>query len=528
MSRVVASDVRNARQVLEQLWADVGVETRIHSGNLITITTPELYGLIDRALHNLNSRLAGRHIVGVISPNSRLKLDISLIEQNGSYIERYTLYGSAEQLPGAILPLLAPNTLNYVWWTRMGIPPRGHLFELLAEIADQIIADTLSVHLDSNAHYALADLSWSRTAHWRELTAQLFDPPETAAVLPDICGVKVKYAAGSKGDQAARFYIAWLASRLGWQDLCAAQLVPVSHDYPVGEIVEVELWTSNARFTVSAEAGSCAKLHVELPSGSRNAMVHLEPPSLSWLLAFAMDAPEHNALFEIALKTARKSQMRYQTYAHPQAVGQAAADLFVQLYHESIAARGIFHVALSGGSTPVHLYQALRKKELDWSLVHWYWSDERCVPAHSSQSNYKLAWDELLSHLKLEPSHIHRMEGEMPAAVAARRYCEVLPDTLDLCYLGMGDDGHTASLFPNTEGLQQDSRTIANWVEKLASWRISFSFAEINRSRNVHILAAGAGKAPVLHQVRGSEGNHPVAKVQNPLWLLDEAAAAEL
>lgn len=528
-------DIKDARRALEQLWREVGQPSRTQTGNLVAITVPTSQEAIEQALLALPRRVASRQIVAVLDDCDCISLQVSLLEVHGQWLERFTLFGNAEQLQGAILPLLAGEVLTTLWWTRVTeLPPRGKVFDTLAEVADQVIADTLSVRLDERAPYALADIAWSRTAPWRELTCQLFDEPEALEHLSALERVTVQYAQGKRGDQAARFYGAWLASKLGWSDLSKIALEGVQTEVvQPAFIARVQLTARSAEFTLEAENGDLAQLEVKLPSGWRVSRVPLQSRDLAWQLTFAMDAPEHNALFEAALRLARDSQMLSLKFERAENLGRAAAERFALEMQRAVLERGVFCVALSGGSTPVHLYRALRDKALEWDKVRWYWSDERCVPPDSSQSNYKLAWDELLSHLGVNPSSVLRMEGELEPEVAARRYAEVLPERLDLCYLGMGDDGHTASLFPDTDGLRSSGRVTPNYVPKLDSdardrpeaHRISFTFEEINRSRAVHILATGEKKAEVLLEVKNRSERYPIERVERPLWLLDEAAA---
>jgi 6-phosphogluconolactonase len=215
----------------------------------------------------------------------------------------------------------------------------------------------------------------------------------------------------------------------------------------------------------------------------------------------------------------------------PQDAASLAARHLAQAAAGAIAERGSFSVALSGGSTPKLMYQALRELEIDWAHVHIYFSDERSVGPESPDSNYRSARLDLLDHVHIPAGQIHRMDGERDPAQAAAEYAELLPERLDLVLLGMGDDGHTASLFPDTEGLQAAGRVIANWVPNLNTWRLSFTFDEINAARERWLLVTGASKAGVLHEVQnGIDGvsGHPVAGVHGAVWYLDAEAAAQL
>lgn len=210
----------------------------------------------------------------------------------------------------------------------------------------------------------------------------------------------------------------------------------------------------------------------------------------------------------------------------PQQVAAAAARAFAHSAREAVSARGSFHVALSGGSTPKLMYAELRALDVPWDKVHIYFSDERTVGPESEQSNYHTAKVGLLDFVPIPAAQIHRMEGERDPAQAAADYAALLPAQLDLVLLGMGDDGHTASLFPGTKGLDMSGRVIANEVPQQQTWRISFTFQEINAARERWLLVTGASKAPVLEQIGRGEGSYPVQRVQQPRWFVDKAALA--
>ena len=215
----------------------------------------------------------------------------------------------------------------------------------------------------------------------------------------------------------------------------------------------------------------------------------------------------------------------------PEAAATLAAEHLARAAASAIAERGGFSVALSGGSTPKLMYRALRDLDVDWAHVHVYFSDERSVGPDSPDSNYRSARLELLDHVGVPAGQVHRIEGERDPMQAAADYAALLPAQLDLVLLGMGDDGHTASLFPDTDGLQAGGRVVANWVPRLETWRLSFTFAEINAARERWLLVTGVNKAEVLREVQnGIDGvqGHPVAGVHDAVWYLDAAAAAEL
>ena len=238
-------------------------------------------------------------------------------------------------------------------------------------------------------------------------------------------------------------------------------------------------------------------------------------------------------------------------YADADLLARAAAEHVLSEYEAAVAAQGHFSVALSGGSTPKALFTLLAdpafNRHVDWSQVYVFWSDERCVPPDHTDSNYHMARQTLLDQVPIPLTNIHRMRGEDEPAKAAADYEHVLQEQFkhlgkngqvqfDLVLLGMGDDGHTASLFPHTAALDEYERlAVANYVEKLSVWRLTLTAEAINAARKVTFLVAGANKAERLQQViEGERRPHdlPSQLIQptsgNLLWLVDEPAAAKL
>jgi 6-phosphogluconolactonase len=184
------------------------------------------------------------------------------------------------------------------------------------------------------------------------------------------------------------------------------------------------------------------------------------------------------------------------TYPDANSLGRAAADHFAAVAASSIAARGHFSVALAGGSTPRPTYELLATREsdsqLDWSSVHVFWGDERCVPPDHRDSNYGMVREILLDHVPLTSANVHRIRGEMEPLLAAVDYERTLlqffspahkgaPITFDLALLGMGTDGHTASLFPGSELLKEESRWVAaHFADEARGWRITLTPPAIN------------------------------------------------
>lgn len=219
---------------------------------------------------------------------------------------------------------------------------------------------------------------------------------------------------------------------------------------------------------------------------------------------------------------------------------------FVGLAGVAIRERGAFFVALSGGSTPKSLYELLSSKvhrnRVDWAKVHLFWSDERCVPPSDPTSNYRMAMDAGFASLPLKAGHIHRMPAdqedlEKGAADYEGLIEKTVPESsFDLIMLGMGDDGHTASLFPKTHGLHSDTRlVIANYIPSKEVWRMTFTFKLINQAKNIAIYILGKAKAATFQEILTNPYNPdelPIQKVgtrkHKALFIVDTDAAAKL
>jgi 6-phosphogluconolactonase len=246
------------------------------------------------------------------------------------------------------------------------------------------------------------------------------------------------------------------------------------------------------------------------------------------------------------------------TYPDAASLAWAAAEHFVTLAVEAIAARGQFAVALSGGSTPRATYALLASDEfaarVDWSRVHVFWGDERCVPPDHPDSNYQMAREALLDHVPLPARNVHRIRGEINPKEAAADYEHMLRSffarnprgkvarddepipRFDLVLLGMGEDGHTASLFPATAALHEQTRwVVAYYVDKLSAWRVTLTPVAINAAAHVTFVVFGAAKAERLREVLAKpyQPDALPAQIVRPanghlLWLADAGAAVHL
>jgi 6-phosphogluconolactonase len=227
-----------------------------------------------------------------------------------------------------------------------------------------------------------------------------------------------------------------------------------------------------------------------------------------------------------------------------EAVAREAAQRFAELATSAVESRGRFSVALSGGATPGRLYQLLAqapyRAQVPWQETYLFWGDERCVPPEDPGSNYRRAEVALIRHVPIPPDHVCRIHGELEPAAASRAYTRTLIDffcgprpRFDLIFLGLGQDGHTASLFPGSAALQETERLAipveANYQGRPAH-RVTLTLPAINAARQVLFLVTGSGKAEavraVIHDLPSALPAQQVRPVAGKLtWLLDAAAA---
>ncbi len=235
-------------------------------------------------------------------------------------------------------------------------------------------------------------------------------------------------------------------------------------------------------------------------------------------------------------------------YPDSQSFIDGAASFIADAAEQAIGERSHFTIALSGGNTPRPIYARLATADyvdrIDWPKVHIFFGDERCVPSDDTRCNYRMARETLFDHVPLPPANVHRIQGEIDPAQAALIYEQELQSVFrtssfpafDLICLGMGDNGHTASLFPGTAVLREQRRwAVPQYVEVMATWRVTFTAPLINAARQVAFLVEGAGKAEVLWRVLDGPYQPEVLPAQliQPVsgqvhWLVDAAAAAKL
>jgi 6-phosphogluconolactonase len=244
----------------------------------------------------------------------------------------------------------------------------------------------------------------------------------------------------------------------------------------------------------------------------------------------------------------KKPSRKIEVLSDLEALSFRAASIFVNASRSSMASKKRFVVAVSGGTTPRRLYALLGSEtyrdQVDWQHVHFFWADERCVPKEDEASNFKMASDTLLSRVALPDKNIHRIKGEEAPDQAARDYEEEMKrffegserPGFDLVILGMGEDGHTASLFPGSRSIEETVRlAIPVYLGEPKKDRISLTLPVLNNADQILFLVAGVSKAAVLSEILGDgkrKGGFPAGLIRpahgNITWLIDQEAAAKL
>lgn len=247
--------------------------------------------------------------------------------------------------------------------------------------------------------------------------------------------------------------------------------------------------------------------------------------------------------------TKGKAVSKIYSYETVEQMNEAVVTSILDKITGALRERNAFHIALAGGSTPKSVYELMASEKFQklfpWDKMHFYFGDERCVPADHADSNYRMASQALLSKVPIPQDNVHPILVDVQnISASAERYADELKTHLpvrdavpmfDLVLLGIGDDGHTASLFPGTDILEESTKWVgAVYVEKFNAWRISLTYPVINASANVFFIAAGSGKSNILKEVLLAEAidtTYPVQRV-NPagelVWYMDAAAAALL
>lgn len=245
----------------------------------------------------------------------------------------------------------------------------------------------------------------------------------------------------------------------------------------------------------------------------------------------------HTGAFRMPVKDAYNRGM--DTFETADLMYGTVADVFCELVQSKTASGEVFNLSLSGGSTPRRLYEQLAQRDLPWDQIHWFWGDERNVSHEDGESNFRMVREAWLDPIDAPTSNVHPVPvNTSDPAEAARAYEQTLREHFrgetfprwDLALLGMGDDAHTASLFPNTQALTERERWfVENWVEKFESFRYTLTVPAINSARQCWFLIAGAGKRSALADVRGPQRHperYPSQLIEPTRWFVTRDAVA--
>ncbi|MEE8190294.1 MAG: 6-phosphogluconolactonase [Candidatus Scalindua sediminis] len=238
-------------------------------------------------------------------------------------------------------------------------------------------------------------------------------------------------------------------------------------------------------------------------------------------------------------------EKKIHVYPNKEKLVAATAERVINLIGQAIQENGLCNIALAGGNTPREVYSMLAansyRDRVDWNGLHLFWGDERMVPPEHQDSNFRMVQQTLLEHIKIPDGNAHRIRGEITPEKAAAEYAELLHDHFredsphfDLILLGIGEDGHTASLFPDTDAIEECERhTVAVFVPRLNTWRVTLTLPVLNAAREVIFLVSGSSKSNIIQRimsVKQPTKDLPATMV-NPengtlRWILDSEAAA--
>lgn len=465
-----------------------------------------------------------------------------------------------ERLASAALGLLLADSPTVLWKfmtkpsEQMSVDP---IIKTLAHALDAIIVDSAGVGrtTDSllqvivslrdvpNFRGSVYDLNWARVQGWRSALSQQFDPANDRVALGSALSVEVEHHAAYN---TALLLLGWLIDRLGWHMIHAgdspntwiAQSAsgsialslkedPGTSNTDMACINRVSIHTPNRTYSTeyAADDGCFA-----LISNDHRAVLASAILDTTALVNLTLDIRGRDALYEQALAQAihlsgqgenagQRAAMIVVEDAN--ALSHIAARELAQIARQAVKENGRFTLALSGGSTPRALYEVLSaepyRSELPWAQIHFFWGDERNVPPDHPDSNQRMAQESLLSRVPVPPGNIHTLlVGQLSAADAAARYAAEIRaifgirDTelpqFDLILLGLGEDGHTASLFPHTSALRAPGTAlfVANSVPQLNATRLTLTADVINNASHVFFLVSGEKKADILYNlIRG-------------------------
>lgn len=488
---------------------------------------------------------------------------------------------NVDRVPGAVQSLRLADQPTFMVW-QGELMPTDPIFQGISNVLNGVIVDSAqfaSIEDGLRAMQVLMDmpyfegyvydLNWRRLLPWCMAIAQQFDPQAERSALRQITSVEITQR---NAHGQVMLLLGWLADRLNWQIAPgtrfgewhvqsangAVALRLKDADASTPGLYKVSISTPKQTYlTESMIDDNVLIIHL----GGQNAVKAKASLDDGTLLNIALDSTAPDHLYEQALKQAVTFGIGVESIGErtglivvedADALSRMAAREFVQIARNAVKWRGRFAAALSGGSTPKSLFallaQAPYRDQIPWEQTHLFWGDERDVPTDHPDSNQRMAHETLIDHVPIPAANVHGiLTGQLSAADAAGRYADELRtffdltgDELpqfDLILLGLGDDGHTASLFPHTQALtaQGTDLFVANPIPQLNTTRLTLTADVINNAANVIFLVAGAKKADILYKVlRGAyqPDDHPSQRIKPTegtlTFLVDQAAASRL
>lgn len=501
----------------------------------------------------------------------------------------------AAKVPSVVTSLLVPDVPTVMLW-KTEVDDYDAVLRAMTHISDRVLVDT-SESLDpitvlpvwqriiaqQEGVATFGDLAWTHITAWRGLMAQVFQPVHMRVHLGTLSEVTIAYSSTEvlqhSGLSQSFLLMGWLSSALNWpptQNLkktgtgeylgeaeaggntiaLRIHSTPSTGSLP-GGIENVTLRSVNGfRLELNATGtGTCIRLLSQFDGHTTEETHAIADQSEAELVARELELLGRDTHYERSLtalvamtKEAPRVPATLVVHESMNELARDAAEHIRDLLQQAITQRGIASLVLAGGGTPRNVYELLAsdpfRGAIAWNKVHLFWGDERCVPPYMPESNYYMANTAFIRRIGIPPSNVHRVRAELSPEEAASAYeAEIrelfrldegeLPE-FDVMLLGLGEDGHTASLFPGSAALEEKSRiVVSTHVEQLMTTRVTLTLPVINRSHTVIFLVSGRQKSSILQAVlENASGRYPAELVRPAsreiLWLVDRDAASML
>ncbi len=563
--------LRELESLERDMGFEVGVRFRLSTLNLVVVCpTPATARGLGALLVELSSDFPCRCLVALLDPaapegDMQAWASLTCHPQRGQHMccEQVLLYcpgSQGDSIPSLVSATLRPDVPTFSWWR--GHPPFGsHLLEQLTGLSNRVVLDShflptprLAAILDLVADryhqmQAFSDLSWGQLEGWREEIASLFDPPEATPALQALDRVEITYVPDAEWLPPRPLLLAgWLAARLGWKaaplrwrdGALVAGLQASSGPVQLRLVPSPGPTGAPCGFRATGAGGREFRLQAARPwrpAGAPGPRPGLPAERIQELEGIGRELAtlSRDVVYQEALQAATEllppgSWPKVEVVPPGQDLAEVACSVIEQVLAEgSVPCRA----ALAGGSSPRRVYSLLAGRDLPWERLRLFLGDERAVPCDHEDSNYRMVSETLLAEARLGPEQVRRWATELEPPAAAEAYARVLEEEFggwpcfDLVLLGMGEDGHTASLFPGSPALEVTDRpAAANPVGGRQGWRLTLTLPALKAARRVLFLVGGQAKAPALRRVLAGE-DLPAARVhglEETRWLVDAAA----